>query len=343
MRSLAVLALSWLIAVPGFATQWYPLHVLVDGREANYQPLTAASRPWRICALLPHGMDRYWWGVAWGLDQEAKRLGTELGIYEAGGYQFDAMQKAQLTRCIQLAADAYVIGAISEQGLCEQLGLLQKKNVPVIDLVNRIDCPGVSARSQVSFADMAKAAMAYIQQRSGGRPVRVGWLPGPKDAGWVIDAEKGLAEALEGSQDVLVPAGYGPVDRSSQAALVRKLLTREPGLDYIIGNAEAAAFAGQLVRSSGGRYKAEVVSLYATERVLEAIAEGTVQASPTDSPVIQARIAVDLAVRLLEGRQVPGQVSPRIEMIDQANLKNFDISRLMPPSGHWMIRQELPE
>lgn len=343
MRIFCALLLSWLSAAPCVAAEWFPLQVEVDGRKASYRPLSGASKPWRICALLPHGMDRYWWGVAWGLAEEAQRQGVQLGVYEAGGYQYPDMQRAQLTRCIQLAADAYVIAAISAKGLCDEIALLHRDKVPVIDLVNRIDCPGVTARAQVDFADMAKAAMTYIRDHSQRRPVRVGWLPGPQDAGWVADAERGLAEVSARGNVVLINAGYGPVDRSPQAVLVRQLLAREPDLDYILGNAEAAAFAGQLVRAGGSRYKARVVSLYATERVLEAIADGTVLASPTDSPVIQARVAVDLAVRALEGKQSPQRVSPRIEVIDKDSLQRFDISHLMPPSGHWMIRQELPE
>ncbi|BAU72036.1 TMAO reductase system periplasmic protein TorT [Metapseudomonas furukawaii] len=343
MRTFCALLLSFLVVVPVRATEWFPLPVNIDGREASYRPLTAASKPWRICALLPHGMDRYWWGVAWGLDEESRRQGVHLGVYEAGGYQHAAMQKAQLARCIQLAADAYVIAAINTRGLCAELDELARRRVPVIDLVNRIECPGVTARSQVDFAEMARAALNYILEHSEGRPVRVGWLPGPQDAGWVLDAERGLAEASVEGRVVVVTGGYGPVDRSSQAVLVRRLLAREPQLDYILGNAEAAAFAGQLVRTGGQRYKAQVVSLYATERVLEAIADGTVLAAPTDSPVIQARVAVDLAVRALEGKGMPERVSPRIEVIDKRSLGRFDISHLMPPSGHWMIRQELPE
>ncbi|NWL76237.1 TMAO reductase system periplasmic protein TorT [Pseudomonas taiwanensis] len=343
MRTLCALLLSWLSATSCVAAEWFPLQVEVDGRQASYQPLTGASKPWRICALLPHGMDRYWWGVAWGLDEEAQRQGIQLGVYEAGGYQFPDMQRAQLTRCGQLAADAYVIAAISAKGLCDEIALLHRDKVPVIDLINRIDCPGITARAQVDFADMAKAAMTYIREHSGGRPVRVGWLPGPEDAGWVADAERGLKEFGSQGGVTLIAGGYGPVDRSTQATLVRQLLAREPELDYILGNAEAAAFAGQLVRSAGSRYKAQVVSLYATERVLEAIADGSVLASPTDSPVVQARVAVDLAIRALEGRQSPRRVSPRIEVIDRNNLQRFDISHLMPPSGHWMIRQDLPE
>ncbi|MCY1314330.1 hypothetical protein D9M70_649560 [compost metagenome] len=76
---------------------------------------------------------------------------------------------------------------------------------------------------------------------------------------------------------------------------------------------------------------------------MEAITDGSVLASPTDSPVLQARVAVDLAIRALEGKQSPQRVSPRIEVIDRNNLKRFDISHLMPPGGHWMIRQDLPE
>ncbi|WP_044871122.1 TMAO reductase system periplasmic protein TorT [Pseudomonas sp. LFM046] len=343
MRTLCALLSSWLIAFPCLAAEWFPLQVEMDGRKADYQPLDRASKPWRICALLPHGMDRYWWGVAWGLYEEAQRQGVQLGIYEAGGYQYPDMQRAQLTRCGQLAADAYVIAAIKAKGLCDEIALLKRDKVPVIDLVNGIDCPGVTARSRVDFAGMVRAAIGYIRTHSKGRPVRVGWLPGPKDAGWVQAAERSMAEVTAGTNVTLRSAGYGPVDRSTQAVLVRQLLAREPQLDYILGNAEAAAFAAQLVRARGSHYKAQVVSFYATERVLEAIGDGTILAAPTDSPVIQARVAVDLAVRALEGKPIATLVSPEIEVIDQSNLKGFDISRLMPPSGHWMIRQELPE
>lgn len=343
MRMFCTFLLLVLAAAPLRAADWFPYPVLADGQAASYQPLAAASKPWRICALLPHGMDRYWWGVAWGLNEEARRQGVQLGIYEAGGYQYPDMQWAQLTRCIQLGADAYVIAAINTNRLCDDIGLLHKAGVPVIDLVNRIECAGVTARSRVDFATMAKVALAYIVRHSQGRAIRVGWLPGPRDAGWVADGERGLREALQGSAVTLVSGGYGPVDRSSQALLVRDLLTREPDLDYLLGNAEAAAFAAQLVNSNRSRYHAQVLSFYATERVLEAIEDGLILAAPTDSPVIQARVAIDLAVRALESKSLPGLVSPQIEMLDRQSLERFDISRLMPPGGHWMIRQELPE
>ena len=330
-----------LVCQPLLATQWFPYPVQADGRMLDYQPLPVANQPWRICALLPHGKDRYWWGVAWGLDQEANRLGVRLGIYEAGGYEHAAMQLEQLDHCVAEGADAFVIASINTYDLCRAAEVQLQAGRPVIDLVNRLDCAGLSAHSRVDFADMARATLDYVIRHSAGRPIQIGWLPGPADAGWVQDAERGLREALPGTAVTLIHGGYGPVDRSRQAQLARELLKQHPQLDYVIGNAEAAAFAAQLVHNTGAG--AQVLSLYATERVLEQIREGQVLAAPTDSPVIQARIALDLAVRGLQGETLPQLISPQIEMLDAVSLERFDLGRLMPPEGHWMIRQELPD
>lgn len=343
MRAICV-TLCWLwISGLAWASDWYPVEVLADGVSQQYQPLSQAAKPWRVCALLPHGKDRYWWGVAWGLDEEAARQGVRLGIYEAGGYENPQVQAQQLRTCQQRNADAYVIAAIDALALCEPIAQLVEQGKPVIDLVNGIDCPGLSASSSVDFADMTGAALAYIDDHRSSGPFSLGWLPGPQGAGWVLDSEKKLRQAEQNKPMTVQHGGYGPVDRASQAQLVRELLRQHPRLDFLLGNAEAAGFAAQLVQTSGQNYQARVLATYTTERIVEQIRDGFIVAAPTDSPVLQARIAVDLAVRALEGRAHARRVSPVIEMLDQTSLELFDISRLMPPPEHWMIRRELPQ
>ncbi|WP_256203106.1 hypothetical protein [Pseudomonas sp. ML96] len=158
-----------------------------------------------------------------------------------------------------------------------------------------------------------------------------------------MSSERGLHQVLQGKPVTLYHGGYAPVDRASQAQLVRDLLGSHEHLDYLLGNAEAAGFAAQLVQTGNGSRRTEVLATYATERIIEQIRDGFILAAPTDSPVLQARIAIDLAVRALEGKPHPVEVSSRIEMLDKTSLQHFDISRLMPPEGHWMIRRELPQ
>lgn len=338
---LALLALCYCLPVHG--AEWFPAAVVSDGSLLDYQPQAKASQPWRVCALLPQGKDRYWWGVSWGLAEEASRQGVQLGIYEAGGYQHAEVQLEQLSRCMQRGADALLIASINTSDLCPQIEALHKTGVPVIDLINRLECAGVSAHSRVDFADMAKIAVAYIRDNSQGKAAKVGWLPGPQSAGWVVDAERGVQQAVAGSALTLVAGGYGAADRASQARLVRDLLQREPDIDYLLGNAEAAAFAAQLKRNTGTRYHFQVLSFYATEQIVALINKGEVLAAPSDAPVIQARIAIDLAVRALEKQPLPERIGPQIQMLDKASLEHFDMGLLVPPNGQWMIRQEMPE
>lgn len=343
MHLLKSLLLCLLLTSPPALADWYPVAVQADGQPLQYQPLARAAHAWRICVLLPHGKDRYWWGVAWGLDQEATRQGVKLGIYEAGGYENPQTQIAQLQACRGQQADAYVIASINTTDLCPQIAQLRGEGRPVIDLINRLNCAGISARSQVSFAGMMREVLAYIESRREAGPFSLGWLPGPQGAGWVADGERALQQALQGQPVTLYHGGYGPVDRASQAQLVRRLLSEHGGLDYLLGNAEAAGFAAQLVQTSGNQYRAQVLATYTTERIIEQIRDGFIVAAPTDSPVLQARIAIDLAVRALEHRLQAYTIRPLIVMLDQRSLPHFDIRRLMPPEGHWMIRRELPQ
>lgn len=97
MHSLAIMILlvGMFNAISVKADDWFRVAVQADGVSQQYEPLPKASKIWRICALLPHGKDHYWWGVAWGLSEEASRLGVMLGIYEAGGYDQPEKQRLQ--------------------------------------------------------------------------------------------------------------------------------------------------------------------------------------------------------------------------------------------------------
>ncbi|WP_156455158.1 hypothetical protein [Janthinobacterium sp. B9-8] len=81
---------------PALAADWFPAAVIADGKQIDYRPLDKATKPWRICTLLPHGKDKYWWGVSFGLLEEGKRQRIKLGVYQAGGYENLALQSTAI-------------------------------------------------------------------------------------------------------------------------------------------------------------------------------------------------------------------------------------------------------
>lgn len=342
---------SVLYPVPVLAQNWFPVTVIADGKTEQYQPLPKATKQWRLCALLPHGKDHYWWGVAWGLSEEAARQGVMLGIYEAGGYENADKQRAQLQLCRQKKADAFIIAAISANGLATEIRQLKALGIPVIDLINGIDSADVSSHSVVSFADMSAAAAAYLLARKPQQRTRLAWFPGPEGAAWVRDAETGLNQALAKKPVTLLHAGYGPPDAFSQAGLARAFFAKEQQIDGVLANAVAAKVVAQFLfkeqaalanKTQQAKTPAiPVVAYYANPAVIDMLQTGQISAAVTDSPVIQARIAVDLAIRLLQKEQVPKHIGPRIEVLDALTLAQYPLNRLLPPDEQWIIRREL--
>jgi protein TorT len=56
-------------------------------------------------------------------------------------------------------------------------------------------------------------------------------------------------------------------------------------------------------------------------------------AAPTDSTVIQGRIAIDQAVRILEGKDYLKHVGPALFVVDQSNAKSFNTESTLAPAN----------
>src|SRR5450755_4318502 len=189
----SLLVFATLLALPTAMAEdaWYPAQIDVWSPPFNtehqreiqqYTPPGQASRPWRICASIPHLKDDYWLAVNFGLVNEAKRMGVALNLYEAGGYENLATQQSQIAECVaQNKADALIIGAISAEGLNSVIADYSTKGMPVIDLINGINSDKITARVAADFYDMGFSAGKYLTALPAdtpGKAARVAWFPG---------------------------------------------------------------------------------------------------------------------------------------------------------------------
>ena len=58
-------------------------------------------------------------------------------------------------KALASGADAVIIGAISYDGLNNLVKEIRTKNIPVIDVINGMSSPELSAKSLVSFGEIA--------------------------------------------------------------------------------------------------------------------------------------------------------------------------------------------
>lgn len=325
------------------AAEWYPYRAeevdppfSTNGtvKPVEYVPLKKASKKWDICVSFPHMKDAYWLGVDYGVVEEAKRLGVKMDLVEAGGYTNLNKQISQIEDCVARGANAVVIGAISADGMTNLVKSVRAKGIPVVDVINGINSPEVSAKSLVSFYTMGHSAGEHLARLhpAGTKPAKVGWFPGPAGAGWVEAAHKGFMDAVKGSALDVLPPKYGDTGKEAQSKLVEDVLQGNPDVAYIAGTAVTAEAAQGIVRSRGLEKKVKIMAFYMTPGVYEGIQKGRIMAAPADSMVIQGRIAMDQAVRLLEKKELVKHVGPKIFVVDQANLKSVPHDSILPPA-----------
>jgi len=343
--AVAIGAASLLLGLSGLASaaDWFPYKAeaiepafAADGKSkpVEYTPLPKASKKWDICVSFPHMKDAYWLGVDYGVVEEAKRLGVKMTLVEAGGYTNLAKQISQIEDCVARGANAVVIGAISADGLNGVIRSIAAKKIPVVDLVNGINSPDISAKSLVSFYTMGHSAGEYLAKKhpAGGKPAKVGWFPGPAGAGWVEAAHKGFMDAVKGSALTVLDPKYGDTGKEAQSKLVEDVLQANPDIAYIGGTAVTAEASVGILRAKNLDKKVQIISFYITPGVYEGIQKGRIMASPADSMVIQGRVAIDQAVRLLEGKDLVKHVGPKIFVVDQENVKSTPRTAVLAPA-----------
>ena len=261
----------------------------------NAIPSDLATEDWRICAVVPHLSDAYWVAVNYGMVEEARRLGVNLDFYEAGGYTELSTQISQIDDCVAGGADAVVIGAISADGLNAKVDQLIAQDIVVIDALNGIANKDVSARSVLSWRRIGTTVGEYLANNTRGE--NVAWFPGPPGAGWAEDANDGFADAVQGADANVVETKYGDTDKDTQLRLIEDTLQANAGVSVIAGNAVGADAAA----AAGLGNRAKIIGSYMTPETLANIEKGKVACAATDQPATQARVALDLTVRLLQG------------------------------------------
>lgn len=309
------------------------LNEVADG---SWTLLDKASKKWNICVSVPTMKDPYWKAVNFGLVSQAERLGVHLTVLDAGGYDNLSKQISDIEDCVSSGAETILVSAISGDGVKATVDQVVADGIPVIETVNRVASTSVTARSTLDFKRMGIAAGEYLKVTAAGKPMRVAWFPGPEGASWAVRDDEGFKEALKGTNIEVVTTKWGDTGRDVQLGLIEDTLQSETKLDWIVGVAPAAEAAVGAIKDAN-RPDIKIASTYQTDTVVQNVQSGTIAYSGNDNVVMMAAIAVDLAVRNLEGEQIKGlEIWPKPQAfvagtpIDLKNTSGFAPSDFQP-------------
>jgi len=150
--------------------------------------------------------------------------------------------------------------------------------------------------------------------------------------------DRGFNAAVAGSNIKIIATRKGDTGKATQTQLIEAVLDElgdeaATQLDYIVGTTVSAEAAVSVLRRRGLDGDIEVLAYYYGPGVHQGIKRGSIIAAPTDSNVIQARMAVDMMVRILEGKPYFKHAAPRVVVIDRETLPDWDSSTTLAPRG----------
>lgn len=316
-----------------------PATSLTGPKVENWVPPQKAKKPYVIGVSFPHLKDPYWLAVNYGIVSEAKRLGLGVSLVAAEGYTDLAKQVSQVENLAQQGVNGIILGSISYTSLDPVVEEINKKGIPVVEVINDIQAQAIRGKALVSFYDMGFHAGEFLMQDAKGKPeVNVVFFPGPAGSGWAPDTLDGFQEAIKkfpGKINILA-VKWGDTGKDVQLKLVEDALQTFPKIDYLVGCAVMADAAVGPVAETG-RKGTKIVSTYIIPPLYEKIKKGEVAAAPSDMTVTQGQMAVDLIVRILNGekpgKEIPFRSGPQIPTITKANIDKYPYALLFGPES----------
>jgi protein TorT len=317
---------------------------LASGRvvPGQYPMAPRASKRWRIAFLFPHLKDPYWTGCAYGVISEARRLGIAADILPATGYDDLAGQLAKMDQAIAEKYDAIVISPIGMTANNASIAKARAAGIPVFELANDSRSDDLTIKVTTSLREMGQEATRWVvrdAQQRGLKSVNIALLPGPLGAGWVkgeVDGTRFAAQEAPIAVNI-IDIRYGDSDFKGQAKLAKEMLAKYGNrLDYLIGCTGCAPAALAPLKAAGLDHKIRVVAFDLTGDIAHLIREGKIYAAADTKGVSQARVAINAAVNVLEGRNkdLPHTILVKLGMVDQQSLAAYPIDTSIAPDGY---------
>ncbi len=259
-----------------------------------------------IGVSFPHFKDPYWIAEAYGVEQEAKRLGVEVRVNAASGYGDTAGQLQQVDTYLTQQVDALILGAVDSKGMAPAADRAWNDGIPVIYANALAD----SDRSIGVYTDDALAGTKQADYIAAHDPdARVIAMCGPPGVVWPkLRCEAFVKRLKERAPEAKVLAmKYHDMDRAKIADVAGNTLEAFPQTEWVYNSTDLQAKGViDALRARGDKPgDVKITNLTIGEELYDYMKQGWITYALSERAVTQGRLAVDMAVMVLNGEKPP--------------------------------------
>ncbi|MET9800352.1 substrate-binding domain-containing protein [Streptomyces sp. NPDC006368] len=256
-----------------------------------------------------------------GAQAEAEKRGVDLTVTDA---QNDASQQAnQLQNFTSAGLGAIIVNPVDSDAAGNSVNAADKARIPVIAVdrgVNKAPVDTLVASDNVAGGELAAKTIA---DKLGGKG-KIVILQGQAGTSAARERAQGFAKGLKAYPGIQVVAQQpADFDRTKGLDVMSNLLQAHPDVQGVIAaNDEMALGAIKALGSRAGT-SVSVVGFDGTPDGLKAVEGGTLYASVAQQPSQLGRIAVDNALKALQGKKVEETVKVPVKVVTKENVAGF--------------------
>ncbi|MBP1647231.1 MAG: Periplasmic binding protein domain protein [Bacteroidetes bacterium] len=263
-----------------------------------------------------------------GAEATAQRLGVNL-IIQASERDIDVEKQMQIVEnLIQRKVDALCVTPNGAREIVPAIVKATQAGIPVFVVDMKVDEKTLreAGGSIVSFAgsdnfEGGRLAGEFVASKLGGKGLAaiLEGVPGHETG---ESRSKGFRAAVKDKPGIgLVSSQSGGFDRAQGYNVMQNVMQAHPDLQAVFAcNDLMALGAIEAIAASGRTGSIVVVGFDAIDEAKEAIRSGTMDATVAQYPAEMGRVAVESAVIVLKGGEVPAFVPVKIELITKANV-----------------------
>ncbi|NLI21590.1 MAG: D-ribose ABC transporter substrate-binding protein [Clostridiales bacterium] len=246
-------------------------------------------------------------------EAKAAELGVTLMVLDA--QDSAETQASQVEDLITRGVDLMIINPVDSDAIGTSVIACNNASIPVITVTRSSNSGTVVQHLDIDNKEAGKLDAEQLIKDLGGKG-KVAILEGFAGSSSAIDREEGFVAALEGSQIEVVASLTANYSREEGATVTEDILQSNPELDAIYAhNDEMALGAVRSVAAAGRSAEIKIYGIDATDDALAAVESGEMAATVQQQPDVQIQIALENAVKYLDGETLEPLVNIPLKLI----------------------------
>jgi ribose transport system substrate-binding protein len=285
-----------------------------------------------IGVSVPTVQGPFFTAMLYGIKDEAKKLGYDVQIMDAGGYGNVDQQVTQMNNLTTKQVKAILVDPADPTVVKPSIEQAKAAGIKVVGTGD--PAPSADSNATASHCDIGKAmAEGTKQLLPQGGDIAV--LAGPPGANWTVDRLKCYKEVLKGSGINIKAEKTSEPAVDQGVTIASDFLQRYPNIDMLYGADDTVGVgAANAVKEAGRCGKTKVLLAVLGEQAEALLKEGCVNFVVAQQTVLIGRKGVQAADQLIQGKKAPGDIAVPLVNVTEKNVATVDTSTMREPAGY---------